>query len=61
MYVVLIRYLYEGFNSFFKRPEARTQKRAEGIKPLNTNKKHKIPCASGFAAGFAAGTPSGIV
>jgi hypothetical protein len=27
-----IRYLYSGFNTFFKRPKGR------GIKPLNTNK-----------------------
>ena len=38
-YVVLIRYLYSGFNTFLKRPKARTRERAEGIKPLNTNKK----------------------
>jgi hypothetical protein len=31
-YVVLIRYLYSGFNTLFKRPEGR------GIKPPNTNK-----------------------
>ena len=34
----LYRYLHSGFNTFFNRPEARTQKRAEGIKPLSTNK-----------------------
>jgi hypothetical protein len=33
-YVVLIRYLYSGFNTFFKCPKARTRKRAEGTKPI---------------------------
>ena len=32
-YVVLIRYLHSGFNTFLKRPKWR------GIKPLSTNKK----------------------
>jgi hypothetical protein len=32
-YVVLIRYLYSGFNTFINRHKWR------GIKPLNTNKK----------------------
>ncbi|AEF85187.1 conserved hypothetical protein [Treponema primitia ZAS-2] len=35
-YVVLIRYLYSGFNTFFKRPKGR------GIKPLNTNKIYTV-------------------
>jgi hypothetical protein len=40
-YVVLIRYLYSGFNILIKRPKAppRTGERALGIKPLNTNKE----------------------
>jgi hypothetical protein len=40
-YVVLIRYLYSGFNPLFERPEAppRTGERVLCIKPLNTNKR----------------------
>jgi formylglycine-generating enzyme required for sulfatase activity len=45
-YIVLINYLYSGFKtqsvSFFKCLKARTQEHAEGIKPLNTNKKKLI-------------------
>jgi hypothetical protein len=37
-YVVLIRYLYSGFNTYYNRHKSRTRKRAEGIKPLNMNK-----------------------
>ena len=33
-YVVLIKYLYSGFNTFINRPKGR------GIKPLNTNKNN---------------------
>ena len=40
-YVVLIRYLYSGFNPF-NRPEACVRKHAEGIKPLNTNKYFRL-------------------
>jgi hypothetical protein len=37
-YVVLIRYLYSGFNTSFKRPKAPSRSELLGIKPLNTNK-----------------------
>jgi type II secretory pathway component PulF len=32
-YVVFIRYLFSGFNTFYNRHKSRTQKRAEAIKP----------------------------